>query len=212
MATVAPEQIDGARLRALAAAGVIVSLGHTAASGEDAAAALANGARGFTHLFNAMSALEARKPGAVGAALAHKEAWAGIILDGVHVHPLSARAAFAAKTARKLVLVSDAMATVGAEDASMSLFGEEIRVRDGALRTAAGTLAGAHLDLSGAVRNAVALLGATTKEALRMASLTPAEFLGVAHERGRIAPGLRADFVLLGPDLQVRRSWIGGAD
>jgi N-acetylglucosamine-6-phosphate deacetylase len=210
MITVAPEQVALASIKALTDAGVIVSLGHTAAASEDIEAALAAGASGFTHLFNAMPPLEGRKPGAVGVAFAHRESWAGLILDGIHVHPLSARAAFAAKTARKLMLVSDAMATVGAPDASMSLFGEKISVSGGALRTSAGTLAGAHLDLSGAVRNAVALLGATTEEALRMASLTPAEFLRVDETRGKIAPGQRADLVLLGPALDVQATWIGG--
>lgn len=211
LVTVAPERVDPASLTALTDAGVIVSLGHTAASAEDVEAALEAGATGFTHLFNAMPPLESRKPGAVGAALGNAASWAGLILDGIHVHRLSARAAFAAKTSRKLMLVSDAMATVGSAHASMSLFGETVDVRGGALRTASGTLAGAHLEMSSAVRNAVTLLGATTEEALRMASLTPAEFLGVAHERGRIAPGGRADFVLLGQDLGVLGAWIAGS-
>jgi len=209
LVTLAPEQIDPANLKALAAAGVIVSLGHTAATSEEVDAALAAGATGFTHLFNAMPPLEGRKPGPVGAALASPASFAGLILDGIHVHPLSARIAFAAKTSRKLMLVSDAMATVGSKDASMSLFGEKIGLSGGALRTASGTLAGAHLEMSTAVRNAVALLGATPEEALRMASLTPAEFLGVDSERGRIAAGHRADLVLLGPDLDVLETWIG---
>jgi N-acetylglucosamine-6-phosphate deacetylase len=140
--TVAPEQIDAASLKTLAAAGVTISLGHTAADPGKIEEVLAAGASGFTHLFNAMPPLEGRKPGAVGVALAHRETWAGLILDGIHVHPLSARAAFAAKTARKLILVSDAMATVGSMDSEMSLFGVKIEVRDGALRTASGTLAG----------------------------------------------------------------------
>jgi N-acetylglucosamine-6-phosphate deacetylase len=210
LVTVAPEQIDSANLKALTAAGVIISLGHTAASSEEIDAALAAGATGFTHLFNAMPPMEGRKPGPVGAALGHKASWAGLILDGIHVHPLSARAAFAAKTSRKLMLVSDAMSTVGSTDESMSLFGEKISVSGGALRTASGALAGAHLEMSTAVRNAVALLCATPEEALRMASLTPAEFLGVDKERGRIAPGVRADFILLGPGLDVLSTWIGG--
>jgi len=210
LVTLAPEQIDPASLKALAAAGVIISLGHTAATSEEIDEALAAGATGFTHLFNAMPPMEGRKPGPVGAALGHPETWAGLILDGIHVHPMSARAAFAAKTSRKLMLVSDAMATIGSKDASMSLFGEKISVSGGALRTASGTLAGAHLEMSTAVRSAIALLGATPGEALRMASLTPAEFLGVDKERGRIAPGARADLVLLGAGLDVLTTWIGG--
>ena len=208
--TIAPEQVGPDSIKALTDAGVRVSLGHTAASAEMVEAALDAGASCFTHLFNAMPPFEGRNPGAVGAALASREAWAGLILDGIHVHPVSAKAAFAAKTADKIILVSDAMATVGSETASMSLFGEAISVRDGALRTETGTLAGAHLEMSGAVRNAVKLLEASPGEALRMASLTPAAFLGVDGERGRIAQGHRADLVLLDGDMRASATWISG--
>ena len=210
MVTVAPEQVGPDSIRALVDAGVRVSLGHTAASTEMVEAALAAGASGFTHLFNAMPPLEGRNPGAVGAALASRKAWTGLILDGIHVHPVSAQAAFAAKTADKMILVTDAMATVGSETASMSLFGEAISVQDGALRTGTGTLAGAHLEMSGAVRNAVKLLEASPGEALRMASLTPATFLGIDSERGRIAQGHRADLVLLDDDMRASATWISG--
>lgn len=211
MVTLAPEQATPADVKALADAGVTVCIGHTAASHEDVTALLAAGATGFTHLFNAMPPLESRKPGAVGAALAERSCWAGLILDGIHVHPVTARAAFAAKSARKLFLVSDAMATAGSGGRDMKLFGEPISLAQGALRTADGTLAGAHLDLARAMRNAVSLLGAPPEDALRMASLTPAELLRVDAQRGRIAPGARADLVLLGPDLDVRRVWIAGS-
>lgn len=211
LVTVAPEQASPDNVRALVAAGLTVSVGHTAAAHEDVEALLLAGATGFTHLFNAMPPLEGRKPGAVGVALASADAWAGLILDGIHVHPLSARVAYAAKTARKLILVTDAMATVGANDPTMMLFGEPIAVSRGALRTANGTLAGAHLDLATAVRNAVSLLGASPQDALRMASLTPAEFLGIARSHGRIAPGAQADLVLLADDLSVTQTWLGGA-
>ncbi|HEX5006840.1 MAG TPA: N-acetylglucosamine-6-phosphate deacetylase [Hyphomonadaceae bacterium] len=210
LVTVAPEQVDVETIRTFRSAGVIVSLGHTEAPAELVEAALSAGATGFTHLFNAMPPLEGRKPGPVGAALANRDCWAGLILDGIHVSPISARAAFAAKTARRLMLVSDAMATIGSENALMSLFGEAIEVRDGALRTAGGTLAGAHLDLSAAVRNAVSLLGATPAEALQMASLAPAEFLGVASTRGRVDVGCRADLVLLDEGLNAKATWIAG--
>lgn len=210
MATVSPEQASPADVKTLSEAGVLVCIGHTAGSAEDIEALIAAGAVGFTHLFNAMPALEGRKPGPVGVALANRKTWAGLILDGIHVHPLSARVAFGAKTARKLMLVSDAMATVGASEPSMELFGERIEVKDGALRTPAGTLAGAHLDLSMAARNAVFMLGASTEEALRMTGLTPAEFLRIDHRRGRIAIGGRADMALFGPGLDVRGVWVGG--
>jgi N-acetylglucosamine-6-phosphate deacetylase len=208
--TVAPERVEPAAIERLTRAGVIVSIGHTGASSEQIDAAIEAGAKGFTHLFNAMPPLEGRKPGAVGAALIHSDAWASLILDGIHVHPVSARVALACKTARRLMLVSDAMATVGSNTSSMSLFGERVEVKDGALRTSAGTLAGAHLELASAVRNARAMLGASVEDALRMATLTPAEFLGVERERGAIADGRRADFVLLDDALHVAAVWVGG--
>lgn len=209
MVTLAPECISAEHLTALVQAGVIVCLGHTVADVKQVQAALAAGARGFTHLYNAMSQLQGREPGAVGAALLDANAWAGLILDGIHVHPESARLAFRCKGAGRLMLVSDAMATIGSPSPSMTLFGETITVKDGALRTADGVLAGAHLALSDAVRNAATMLGASPGDALRMASLTPAEFLGVA-DRGRIQPGARADLVLLGAALDVRTVWVGG--
>ncbi len=210
LVTVAPEQVSPDDVKALIEAAVTVSIGHTAAPHEEVEALLTAGATGFTHLFNAMPPLEGRKPGPVGVALASAAAWAGIILDGIHVHPLSARTAFAAKSARKLMLVSDAMATVGAKHPAMMLFNEPITVSGGALRTSAGTLAGAHLDLSTAARNASTMMRASQEDALRMASLTPAEFLGVDRQRGRIAAGARADLVLFGPGLDVRGVWIAG--
>ncbi len=210
MVTVAPEQASPEDVRALVAAGVVVSIGHTAAAHDQVEALVKAGATGFTHLFNAMPPLEGRKPGAVGVALTDTSTWAGLILDGIHVHPMSARVALAAKTASRLFLVSDAMATVGSHDSGMKLFGEQITVSEGALRTADGTLAGAHLDMASAARNAVAMLGASTADALRMATLTPAEFLGVAGQRGRIGIGARADMVLLSSQLDVRNVWVAG--
>ena len=212
LVTLAPEQASPDAVETLVDAGVSVCIGHTTAPHEDVEGLIAAGASGFTHLFNAMPPLEGRKPGAVGVALADRTVWAGLILDGIHVHPVSARVAFAAKGAGKLMLVSDAMATVGAEDPAMTLFGERIVVGDGALRTENGTLAGAHLDLATAARNAINMLGATREEALRMASRTPAEFLGISAERGAITPGARADLVLFDGALNVRRVWIGGEE
>ncbi len=210
LVTLAPEQASPEDVKALIEAGATVSIGHTAAPHEAVEALLTAGATGFTHLYNAMPPLEGRRPGPVGVALASAAAWTGIILDGIHVHPVSARAAFAAKSARKLILVSDAMATVGAKTPAMMLFNEPITVSDGVLRTSAGTLAGAHLELSTAARNAMTMMCTSQEDALRMASLTPAEFLGVDRQRGRIAAGGHADMVLFGPDLDVRGVWIAG--
>jgi len=209
MVTVAPEMVSPEHIRTLADEGVRVSLGHTAASTEQTLRALEAGATCFTHLFNAMPPMESRNPGPLGVALAHSGAYTGLILDGIHVHPLSARAAFLAKTARRMILVSDAMATVGATSPDMSLFGEPVSLSQGALRTPSGTLAGAHLDMTTAVRHALGMIGASETDALRMATLTPAEFLG-ANDRGRIAPGARADFVLLDSGLVPQGVWIAG--
>lgn len=209
MVTLAPECASPAQIARLVAAGVRVSLGHTAADVDTVMRAIDAGASGFTHLFNAMPPLDSRQPGPVGAALSSADAWAGLILDGIHVHPAAARSAYLAKTAQRLMLISDAMPSVGGPQ-SLTLFGETVRLSGGALRTASGVLAGAHLDMAGAVRNAVRLMGASEADALRMATLSPACFLGVDAGRGRIAPGARADFVLLDEELNVTGVWTGG--
>jgi N-acetylglucosamine-6-phosphate deacetylase len=188
----------------------VLCAGHTAASYEEMRAGLAAGIRGFTHLYNAMSPLQGRDPGAVGAALEDRDSWCGIIVDGHHVHPASLRVALFAKPRGKVFLVTDAMPPVGAADPSYALYGETITARDGVVRNAAGALAGSALDMASAVRNCVTLLGLSLEEAARMASTYPAEFLGLGHTRGRIAPGLRADLVALDASLQVRATWMGG--
>lgn len=208
--TLAPEQVPPETIRALVAGGAIVAAGHTAGSYEQIRAGLDAGVRGFTHLYNAMSPLQGREPGAVGAALADRDSWCGIIVDGVHVHAGSLRVALAAKPRGKLFLVTDAMPMVGADDPSFVLYGETIAAVDGVVRNAAGALAGSALDMATAVRNCVRMLGLPLEEAARMASRYPAEFLGVGDRYGRIAPGYAADFVLLDEALDVRATWIGG--
>ena len=211
MVTLAPEQVPHAVIARLAAAGVIVCAGHTAADHATTRAALAAGVRGFTHLFNAMTPLGSREPGVVGAALDDPGSWCGIIVDGHHVHPASLRAAIAAKPRGKMVLVTDAMPPVGADDPSYVLNGETITVKDGICQTADGVLAGSALDMASAVRNAVHLLDLPLDEAARMASSYPADFLGLAASHGRIAVGCRADLVALDAVGRVQRSWIGGS-
>ncbi|WP_411852160.1 N-acetylglucosamine-6-phosphate deacetylase [Stenotrophomonas sp. LGBM10] len=208
--TLAPERVPLDSIRALVERGVVVAAGHTAASYEEARAGLDAGIRGFTHLYNAMSPLTGREPGAVGAALEDRDSWVGIIADGVHVHPASLRVALAAKPRGKVMLVTDAMPPVGADDPSYVLYGEVITAVDGVVRNAAGSLAGSALDMATAVRNAVQLLGLPLAEAARMASTYPAEFLNLDDRYGHIAEGHRADLVLLDDALQVRSTWIGG--
>ncbi|GAA0887359.1 N-acetylglucosamine-6-phosphate deacetylase [Rhodanobacter soli] len=209
--TLAPDQVPLASIGALAAAGLIVCAGHTAADYETTRAALAAGVRGFTHLFNAMTPFGSREPGVVGAALEDADSWCGIIVDGHHVHPASLRVALAAKPRGKMLLVTDAMPPVGADRPDYVLNGETIIAKDGICQTAQGVLAGSALDMASAVRNAVQLLGLSLEEAVRMASTYPAEFLGLGESHGRIAPGFRADLVVLDDEYRVQQSWIGGA-
>ncbi|MDZ7809639.1 MAG: amidohydrolase family protein [Arhodomonas sp.] len=174
--------------------------------------ALAEGLRGFTHLFNAMSPLTAREPGTVGTALADPESCCGLILDGVHVHPTSATVALRAKRPGRVMLVTDAVHLAATEMAHSTLLGRPVVRAQGRVTAADGTLAGSDLTMDRAVRNAVDLLGLPLTEALRMASLTPAAFLGLDNQLGRIRPGYRADLVLLDDALRVRRTWIDGVD
>lgn len=208
--TLAPECVEDAALLRLMAAGVILSVGHTMASAERVVEAFDLGVRGVTHLYNAMPGIANRQPGPAGAALADGRPWCGLIADGHHVHPLMMRAALAARPRGRMMLVTDAMPPTGTDADSFELNGRTIYRRDGRLVLADGTLAGADLDMATAVRNAGTLIGLPLEESLRMASLYPAEFLGMAGERGRIAPGWRADLVLLRPDLTVKGTWVEG--
>ncbi|MGH8191440.1 MAG: N-acetylglucosamine-6-phosphate deacetylase [Rhodanobacteraceae bacterium] len=209
--TLAPERVPADRIRALAADGVIVALGHSNADYATVRSALDAGARGFTHLFNAMSPLTSRAPGMVGAALDDTESWCGVIVDGHHVHRVSLRVALKAKPRGKVFLVTDAMPPVGAENPSFRLNGATITARDGICQTADGTLAGSALSMIDAVRNTVTMLGVPLDEAARMAATYPADFLGLDATHGRIAPGYRADFTVVDHDLRVIETWIEGS-
>jgi len=210
LVTLAPERVELARIHELVKQGVIVAAGHTAADYEQTRAALTAGVRGFTHLFNAMTPLGSREPGVVGAALDDAASWCGVIVDGHHLHPAVLRIALAAKPHGKIFLVTDAMPPVGSERDSFELNGERITSRNGRCENANGTLAGSALDMIAAVRNTVAQTGIDLAEALRMGSTYPAQFLGIDATHGRIAPGCRADFIVIDADLQLRETWISG--
>ena len=210
--TLAPERVPTESIRAIVQRGGIVTAGHTAGSYDEIRAGIDAGITGFTHLYNAMTPLQGREPGAVGAALEDDACWCGVIVDGVHVHPASLRVALKAKPRGRVFLVTDAMPMVGGDDPSFDLYGETITAIDGVVRNAAGALAGSALDMASAVRNSVHLLGLPLDEACRMAAQYPAEFLGIGGEHGRIAPGYRADLVLLDGEVRVRRSWIGAVE
>jgi N-acetylglucosamine-6-phosphate deacetylase len=207
--TLAPETVGPEVVRRLAQAGVLVCAGHTNASAECTQEALRNGLRGFTHLFNAMSQLTAREPGVVGAALYDESSWCGIIVDGHHVDPMVLKLALRAAPARRFMLVTDAMPSVGGRK-EFQLNGQSITVSDGKCTNADGTLAGSDLDMASAIRNAVKLLDVDLAQAIAMASTNPAAFLGLDHELGRIAPDYRANLVLLDDNIEVLESWVDG--
>jgi N-acetylglucosamine-6-phosphate deacetylase len=211
MITVAPENTTEDQVRQLAAAGFTVSLGHTNTAYETAEAYVKAGARTATHLFNAMSPLENRTPGLVGAAINLGSLYAGIIADGFHVHPASMSIALRAKQGPgKIFIVSDAMSTIGTDLTGLMLNGRQIYRKDGRLTLADGTLAGADIDMLSSVRFIHEKIGLPFEEALRMASLYPAEAIGVADRKGQLKPGLDADFVVLTKDHAMQGTWIGG--
>ncbi|TPM99702.1 N-acetylglucosamine-6-phosphate deacetylase [Mesorhizobium sp. B2-1-3A] len=211
LTTVAPESVEPARVAALAKAGVVVSLGHSDTSYFKAKTFAEAGASVVTHLFNAMSQIGNREPGLAGTAIDVGTLSAGLIADGIHVHPTTIRIALDAKQGPgKIVLVTDAMATIGTDMTSFTLNGRTIYRKDGSLRLADGTLAGADLDMISAIRFMHGVVGVELTEALRMASLYPAQAIGQSHRLGRFANGTAADVVALSDDLGIGRVWIGG--
>jgi N-acetylglucosamine-6-phosphate deacetylase len=208
--TLAPEMTTPDIIRKLVNAGMIVSAGHSDGTYAEIKEALANGLRGFTHLFNAMSQLTGREPGVVGAALDSADTWAGIILDGLHVDPVVLRIAMRSKPRNRFILVTDAMPSVGIDEDEFMLQGRRIVVRDGKCLDESGTLAGSHLNMAEAVRNATTLLGMEISEAARMASEYPATFLGLDEELGKIQRGYRASLVQCDAEIRVTATWIDG--
>lgn len=208
--TGAAEAIAPARIERLVAAGIVVSLGHSDATYAQVAAAVAAGATMVTHLFNAQSQLGNREPGVVGAALDFGALHAGLIADGIHVHPASIGVALRAKRGPgRIFLVTDAMSITGTDWTEFELTGQTVYRRHGALRLADGTLAGADLTMIDAVAFMHRTIGVALDEVLRMAALYPAMAIG-AEDRGHLRRGARADFVVLGDDLRLHATWIGG--
>jgi N-acetylglucosamine-6-phosphate deacetylase len=210
LVTLAPEMTTPDIIQKLVAAGVVVSAGHTNATYAEIGTALRHGLSGFTHLFNAMSQLTGREPGVVGAALDDPDSWCGIIVDGEHTDPVVLRIALRCKPHSRFMLVTDAMPSVGTNASSFDLQGRTITVSGNVCIDEDGRLAGSNIDMAGCVRNAMNLLHLPLTEAVRMASLYPAEFLGLAHDTGRIRPGYRANLVLADETLNVLETWIDG--
>jgi N-acetylglucosamine-6-phosphate deacetylase len=210
LVTLAPEQVGEGVIAALARAGIHVALGHSMATYAQTVAAMRQGLTGFTHLFNAMRPLQSREPGPIAAALESPDAWYGLIVDGIHVAPAMLRLAL--RGAGHPILVTDAMPPVGGTRQSFMLNGEDIFVREGRCAARHGTLAGTYLDMATAVRNCVQLLDVPLTNALRFASIHPAQCLGLGHVLGRLLPRYRADMVALDPaGIKVVRTWVAGA-
>lgn len=209
MMTIAPE-IEGARvLIEHFRDRILFSIGHTAADYANCVAALEWGASHFTHLFNAMTGLEHRRPGAVGAALTSVDATAELIADGIHVHPAVLRIAALAMPHR-IALITDAVRACGMPDGKYKLYDHEITVADGAARLADGTLAGSVLTMRCAVQNMVELAGLPLELILPLATEVPARILGVADRKGKLAPGYDADIAILTDRFEIAATYLRG--
>jgi N-acetylglucosamine-6-phosphate deacetylase len=211
MLTLAPNKVDTNHIRQLAGHDVLVSLGHADASFEVANSALASGACAFTHLYNAMSQITGREPGMVGAALADRESYVGIIADGYHVHDAALKIALTTKPQDRFMLISDAMSSAADGPSEFQLQGRNVTLNNGRLQLDNGTLAGSNLTMDEALRYVVSKLGVSLASALQMTSLNPARFLRKDHELGRIASGYLASMVHLDDALHVKETWVEGA-
>lgn len=199
------ELADYARKR-----GIILSIGHSDASYEQARAAFMTGFTHATHLFNAMKGLHHREPGIAGSILLEKGVTAELIADGVHIHPAVLKLVVKVKGLDKIVLVTDSMRATGMPDGNYSLGGLEVKVSGNEARFADGTLAGSNLTMNRAVDYMVNNIGLTLPEAAKLASTNPAKILGLDGRKGTIQVGKDADLVALNPDLSVYFTMIGG--
>ncbi|QIZ75934.1 N-acetylglucosamine-6-phosphate deacetylase [Ferrimonas lipolytica] len=208
--TIAPEQLSLADIAQLKSLGVILYLGHSNASYQQASAAFKAGASGSTHLFNAMSALQGREPGLVGATLLDEHAFAGIIVDGHHVDYATVKLAFNNLGAHRLALVTDAMPTVGGSISGFNLVGNWVEQQGSKLIGSNGELAGSVLTMAQAVRNCVVNIGLSVEDALTMATSTPAAAVGLAGGVGQLVEGGRADMVYLDNNVELQQVWRSG--
>jgi N-acetylglucosamine-6-phosphate deacetylase len=208
--TVAPE-LDGAlpMIEELAAQGVEFAAGHTNATFDEVGRSAGCGLRQVTHTFNGMRPLHHREPGILGAALTDDRLYAQIIADGVHNHPAMVKLLFRAKGVRRTLLITDAMSATGLPDGDYRLGAQAVTVQDGIARIPAGNLAGSTLTLDRAVRNAMAWTKLSLAEVLPAATATPAEAMRLSA-KGRLAPGMDADIVLLDAQYTVSLTMVAG--
>ncbi len=210
--TLAPETVSSEDVSRMVKLGINVCLGHTNADYKTTQQAIDAGASGFTHLFNAMSPLQGREPGVVGAALLNNHTSCGLIVDGFHVDYASCKLAIQAKPQGKVFLVTDAMPPVGTDQTQFALYDRTVYVDNGKLTSTTGELAGSSLDMASAVKNTHQKLGIELGEAIRMASVYPAQYLyqNKTVIRGELIPGKQADMVVLNDDLSVQETWVAG--
>ncbi len=208
---VAAESLKKEDIQELLDRDILICAGHTNATYAQLAEAFDAGVSGVTHLFNAMSQLTNREPGAVGAALNNPDSWCCLIVDGKHVHPATLQIALKAKGGHeRLILVTDAMPTVGLENKTFQLFGEDVAVVDGVCQDRFGTLAGSDIDMAQSVLNAQNLMGTTFARAVEMGSANPARFLGMQDRFGTLTAGKKANMVRLDENGRVHTTWIEG--
>ena len=208
--TIAPEVLGAAPcIDAAREAGLVVSMGHTDATYEQARAAMARGVRSATHVYNAMRPFTHRDPGVIGAVLTSPDINAELIADGVHVEEAAMKLLLMAKGAAHVTLVSDGLSATGMPDGKYMLGGFEVTVSGGVCRNAEGTLAGSTLTLDRALRNIVAL-GTSLPDAVRMLTQNPATLLGIEFKKGSLRVGADADILLLDEGLHVANVWARG--
>jgi N-acetylglucosamine-6-phosphate deacetylase len=211
--TVAAETVSPDEIASIVAHDIIVSIGHSDAPYALVAEAAQAGATMVTHLGNAQSQMTNREPGVFGAALDIGSLYAGLIADGIHVHPATLGSALRGKRGPgRIFLVTDAMSVTGTDATEFTLTGRTVHRKDGALRLADGTLAGADLTMIAAITYVHRTIGLDLGEALRMASLYPAEAMGLDRSHGHLHRGARADMVHLTDQLTVRQTFIGGEE
>jgi N-acetylglucosamine-6-phosphate deacetylase len=211
--TLAPE-LPGApeAIRRLTARGVAVSIGHTDATLEQARAGIDAGARMFTHLFNAMRPLHHRDPGVIAAALAPSPALAAVIPDGVHVHPAVLALVWRMRAMAGMILTTDKVALTGTDGRAGAEVGRaRAKIDRGAARLADGTLAGGIISMLDGVRLMVEQVGVSVGQAAVLAATNPAALLGLG-DRGRLAPGARADLIVLSRELKLKAVFVGGRE
>ncbi|MBA6336980.1 N-acetylglucosamine-6-phosphate deacetylase [Colwellia sp. BRX8-7] len=210
LVTLAPETVNVDDIARMVSLGIKVCLGHTNADFNTAQKALEAGADGFTHLYNAMSAIQGREPGVTGCALLNDQASCGLIVDGHHVNYESCKLALKTKPAGRVFLVTDAMPPVGTSDVEFTLVGKKVRLNNGKLTSTTGELAGSVLNMAQAVANTHLGLRLPLDEALRMASKYPANYIKQSDIRGSLTIGSQADFVELNDNFTVKSTWISG--